>query len=113
MIQQFFVLTVCLFMGHMVNVVLSTPIPMVVWGMLFLFSALYFKILPVDEVEQASSGLLKYFAFYFLPAGVEIMNEYHTMDGKVVHIVVLLILSTVITLSVTALVVDRVIRRLS
>ncbi|SUB74976.1 Antiholin-like protein LrgA [Peptoniphilus indolicus] len=111
-LKQFSILLICLFMGVIVNYFFSTPIPMVVWGMIFLFLGLIFKVVSVSDIEETSRGLLKYFAFFFLPAGVEIMKEYASMDGKVLQILVIISISTIITLILTALVVEFVIRRL-
>lgn len=99
-------------MGVIVNYFFSTPIPMVVWGMIFLFLGLIFNVVSVSDVEETTRGLLKYFAFFFLPAGVEIMKEYASMDGNALKIIVVISASTIITLIVTALVVEIIIRRL-
>lgn len=111
-LKEFSILLVCLLMGVVVNYFFSTPIPMVVWGMIFLFLGLIFKVVKVKDVEETSKGLFKYFAFFFLPAGVEIMKEYKSMDGKALELVIVVSISTIITLAVTALVVEFVIRRL-
>lgn len=100
-------------MGVVVNYFLNTPIPAVVWGMIFLFLGFIFKIIKVSDVEKTSRGLLKYFAFLFLPAGVKIIKEYSAMDGKVIQIFCIMVISTIVTMVVTAITVEFVIRRIS
>lgn len=110
-LKQFSILLLCLLLGVTINYFFNTPLPMVVWGMIFLFLGLFFKIIKISDVEETSRGLLKYFAFFFIPSGVEIMNEYKVMEGKVLPIIFVIILSTLITMTVTAITVEFFIRR--
>lgn len=110
-LKQFAILCTCLFLGIIVNHFFNTPIPMVVWGMIFLFVGLLLKIVKVSDVEETSKGLLKYFAFFFIPSGAAIMDEYGAMQGNVVEIAIIILVSTFLTMTVTALTVEYMIRR--
>lgn len=82
---------------------LHIPVPGPVIGMLMLFITLLLKGRATPALESASNGLLSHLSLLFVPAGVGIMAHFDRIATEWLPIVVSLLLSTVLTMIVTAL----------
>jgi holin-like protein len=92
-------------MGEGLAYGLSLPIPGPVIGMVLLFIFLSVKTNAVKKLAPTSLGLLKHLALLFVPAGVGIMVHAQRMVAEWVPIAVALVISTVVSIVVTAAVV--------
>jgi putative effector of murein hydrolase LrgA (UPF0299 family) len=88
---------------------LGLPIPGPVAGMLLLFAALTASSRLFVVVEQAGNELLRHLSLLFVPAGVGIVATGSSIRGH--GLALALIISTLMTLSVTALVMRAVLPR--
>ncbi|MBE2294939.1 MAG: CidA/LrgA family protein [Phycisphaerales bacterium] len=87
----------------------GTPVPGPVIGMLLLFLALrWYKVLP-DSLRITAETLLSHLSLLFIPAGVGIMRYGALLAEEWLAITITLILSTLITVAVTALVMEALI----
>ncbi len=100
---------VCL-AGHAVSVLLPFPVPGAVIGMIFLFLLLLFKWVKADQMKPLSDFLLKNMAFFFVPAGVNILANLDLVKDKVFALAAVVLLTTVLTFGATALTVQVVIK---
>lgn len=80
------------------------PIPGPVIGMLLLFASLLAWPRLYDLLEQTASELLRHLSLLFVPAGVGIIVAAASGRGQWLAIAVALVGSTLLTLAVTALV---------
>ena len=81
-----------------------------------LFALLATGALKLAAVEEITGFLTRNMAFFFIPAGVEILENYKPVADKLLPLAAVLVLTTVITFGVTAGTVHlclRVQRRLS
>ena len=76
--------------------------PASVIGMLLLFVLLVCRILKVEHVREKSDFLLSNMAFFFIPAGVSIINYFDVLKSSVVQLVLICVISTIVTFLVTA-----------
>lgn len=76
--------------------------PASVIGMVLLFFCLMTGILKIEHIQEKADFLLGNMAFFFVPAGVSIMNYFDVLKKSLVPFLVICILSTVITFAVTA-----------
>ncbi|GAB3356083.1 CidA/LrgA family protein [Giesbergeria giesbergeri] len=83
---------------------LQLPVPGPVMGMLLLLLALIWRGGPSDNLRSAGQGLLGNLSLLFVPAGVGIMVHGHRIADEWLALVVALILSTLLSMAVTALV---------
>ena len=74
----------------------------IVIGMILLFILLCVHILKVDHTREKSDFLLENMAFFFIPAGVSIINYFDVLKNWVVQLIVICVVSTVVTFAVTA-----------
>lgn len=84
---------------------LSLPIPGPVIGMVLLLLYLMMKDDAAARLAPTSMELLRHLSLLFVPAGVGIMVHARLIAAEWLPIVVALVVSTVISISVTALVI--------
>ena len=90
--------------GEIIAHGLDLPVPGPVIGMLMLFATLVAKGSAPDALRDTANGLLTHLSLLFVPAGVGVMIHVDRIRGEAVPIVVSLVLSTALTIAVTALV---------
>ncbi len=90
--------------GEIVARGLNLPVPGPVLGMLFLFLALALRGGPGHELQTTSQNLLQHLSLLFVPAGNGIMIHLHRVADEWLPLLLSLLISTVATLVVTALV---------
>lgn len=76
--------------------------PASVIGMLLLLALLFSGALKVDHIREKSDFLLSNMAFFFIPAGVSIINYLDVLKSCALQLAVICLVSTVITFGATA-----------
>ena len=113
MIQAFAILLVSQLMGEGIAHALTLPVPGPVIGLLLLavglvlarrFGLVTTGTLSETPLGRAADGLLRHLSLLFVPAGVGIVQQGHTILGNGPAIVVALVGSTLLTLIVSVLV---------
>ncbi|MGB8338993.1 MAG: CidA/LrgA family protein [Burkholderiales bacterium] len=90
---------------------LNLPIPGPVVGMLMLFVTLVIRKSVSPELRDTSQGLLQHLSLLFVPAGVGVMAHFTRISDEWLPLLAALILSTALTIAVTAITMSRLIRR--
>ncbi len=76
--------------------------PASVIGMILTFLLLVFKIIKLEQIHTVSDFLLGNMAFFFVPAGVNIINYLSVLHENAIHLVVICVVSTILTFAATA-----------
>lgn len=95
------IFTIC-WLSQIVEAVLPFDFPASVIGMILLFILLAFKILRVDHIREKSDFLLSNMAFFFIPAGVSIINYFDVLKNCIFQLLVICAVSTVVAFAATA-----------
>ena len=95
------IFTVC-WLSQVIAEFLPFDFPASVIGMIFLFICLVTGLLKIEHIQEKSDFLLGNMAFFFVPAGVSIMNYFDILKSSAVQLLIICIVSTVITFAVTA-----------
>ena len=95
------IFTVC-WLSQVIAEFLPFDFPASVIGMIFLFICLLTGMLKIEHIQEKSDFLLGNMAFFFVPAGVSIMNYFDILKSSAVQLLIICIVSTVITFVVTA-----------
>ncbi|MBQ7841600.1 MAG: CidA/LrgA family protein [Lachnospiraceae bacterium] len=95
------IFTIC-WISQIIEKVLPFEFPASVIGMILLFLLLVTKVMKVDHIREKSDFLLSNMAFFFLPAGVSIINYFDVLKNCVVQLIIICVVSTVVTFAVTA-----------
>ncbi len=76
--------------------------PASVIGMLVLLLLLITRVLRVEHIQEKSDFLLANMAFFFLPAGVSILNYLEELRSAALALVVICLVTTVLVFAATA-----------
>ena len=95
------IFSVC-WLSQVIAEFLPFDFPASVIGMIFLFICLVTGLLKIEHIQEKSDFLLGNMAFFFVPAGVSIMNYFDILKSSAVQLLIICIVSTVITFAVTA-----------
>ena len=95
------IFSIC-WISQIIEKLLPFSFPASVIGMILLFILLCVHILKVDQIREKSDFLLENMAFFFIPAGVSIINYFDVLKNWVVQLIVICVVSTVVTFAVTA-----------
>lgn len=88
--------------GEVVVRLLNWPIPGPVLGMMLLFGFLLVRKGVSEPLATASSGLLTHLSLLFVPAGVGVMVHGDRLMAEWLPVVAVLLVTTVLTMLVTA-----------
>lgn len=89
---------------------LHLPLPANIVGMLLLLALIMLRVLPLNWVKAGSRWLLAEMLLFFVPAVVAVVNYSQLLRVNGWRIMLVIGISTLLVLSATALVVDRVYR---
>lgn len=102
MLFCFLVLLVFQFLGEAITRLLELPIPGPVIGMMLLFFTLIAFPWLLAKLEHAAMAMLQHLSLLFIPAGVGIMVSVSQIGDHWFAIVVSMVVSTLLTMIVTA-----------
>jgi len=111
MLAALTVLLVYQLVGEIVVVASGLPVPGPVVGMALLFVSLVVRGTVPDDLRDTANGLLRHLSLLFVPAGVGVMAHLHRLTSEWLPISVSLVLSTLLTIAVTALVMRALLAR--
>ncbi|KFF50050.1 LrgA [Gammaproteobacteria bacterium MFB021] len=101
----------CQFLGEVLSLALSLPIPGPVIGMLILLVGLVIRGSVPTSLRSTGEGLLKYLTLLFVPAGVGLIEHVGLIRQEFWILLVTLVLSAAVTLWVTSQVMQRLAQR--
>lgn len=110
-IIQVLFLHVFLFLGVVLKQVIPLPIPASMLGLGLLFLALSCHIIKIEWVEQGATWLMAELLLFFIPSAVGIVNYQQIISMQGVEIVVLIAVSTMIVMGMTALTAEKITAR--
>ena len=110
MLAAFTILLVFQCLGEGVAFITGLPVPGPVVGMLLLFASLLLWPRLAAMLEAAAAELLNHLSLLFVPAGVGIVTAAGSLGGQWLAIVASLVASTLLTMAVTALVLQAMSR---
>lgn len=103
MLNAFTLILCCQLAGELIVTASGLPIPGPVCGMALMFAGLIIRGDLPEDLGKASDALLGNLSLLFIPAGVGVMLHLQFMSDEALPISLALILSTLITIAVTAM----------
>ena len=100
-IQIAILFSIC-WVSQIVEALLPIAFPASVIGMVLLLALLLTRVLKVDHIREKSDFLLSNMAFFFIPAGVSIINYFDILASNLLPLLAVCVISTVLTFGVTA-----------
>jgi putative effector of murein hydrolase LrgA (UPF0299 family) len=105
-------LLLCQLAGEAVVYVAALPIPGPVVGMVLLFGLLLVRAPLPSATGDTADGMLNHLSLLFVPAGVGVVQHLSLIGGEGLRLLLIILLSTVMALAVTAMVFAAVARAL-
>ncbi len=96
------VLAICL-LGEGISLLLPIPFPGSVIAMILLFLLLLSGLLRPEHIRQKSDFLLQNMAFFFIPAGVGIVEYAEDLLPFLLPLLLICVITTVLTFAASAL----------
>jgi holin-like protein len=112
MIPALTLLLACQLAGELIARLFRLPVPGPVLGMLLLFALLLARPRSEAVVRDTTGTLLRYLSLLFVPAGVGLIRHGGRIRAELVAITVAIVISTALTIAVSALVFAAVARTL-
>lgn len=103
MLNGITILLIYQLVGEVIVRYLSMPVPGPVLGMILLFLTIALRGGVSGSLDSASAALLRHLSLLFVPAGVGMMTHFDRIAQEWWPITITLLLSTLVTLFVTAL----------
>lgn len=113
MIGALTILFVLQLIGEVISRALHLPIPGPVLGMLILFTLLLLRGSLPPALKETAQTILQHLSLLFVPAGVGIMRHYALIQEEWLPVLGTLLLSTIITIAVTAFTTCFILRRMN
>ncbi len=101
-LNQLAVIFVICLAGQFIAELLPFPFPGSVLALIILLILLLTKLLKPHSIKEVSEFLLNNMAFFFVPSGVALIEQYTNIKGHVLTIFLICIVTTILTFVVTA-----------
>lgn len=88
--------------GDFLSALLPIPIPGSILAMLLLFLCLLLWVIRPEHIEQKSDFLLSNMAFFFIPAGVGILEQFPLLLQNLGPLAVICVVTTVLTFAASS-----------
>lgn len=108
MLQIAAVLAVCL-AGEWISSFLPIPVPSSVVSMVVLFILLMIKAVKAEHIRHFSGFLLKNMGFFFIPAGVGLVESFAGFSEHLIQLIIICAVNTLLTFCAAAFTVTGVI----
>ncbi|MGB2130786.1 MAG: CidA/LrgA family protein [Marinobacterium sp.] len=112
MLMGLLVLLLCQLLGEWLVLATGLPVPGPVMGMVMVMVGLIGLRKVPEMIRTPAEGLLRHLALLFVPAGVGLTVHAELIAAEWLVILTALVVSTVVTIIVTALILKRLTRNL-
>lgn len=99
------------FVGEVLNKIIPLPIPASIYGMIILFVALVTGIIKLSSVKDTGKFLIDIMPLLFIPATVGLIDSWEIIQGFLLAIIVISLVSTVIVAAVSGRITQFIINR--
>lgn len=101
LVKQFTILVITCFIGEILHEVIPLPVPASIYGLVLMFLALQFKIMPLSAVEEISDSLLGIMPLLFIPSTVGLILAWDILKVWWLQFMIIGILGTTVVFFVT------------
>ena len=108
--KQIGVIVTIAFVAEMLYFMIPLPIPASVYGMVILFISLCLGIIKLEMVEDVADWILSIMPIFFIAPTVGLIEAFGNIEGQVLPLVIMCIVSTFVVTSVTGLTAQGIIR---
>ena len=109
-LKQLTVILIVSLVSEALGYFIPLPVPASVYGLVIMFVLLWTKVVKLDQVEDVADFFLQVMPFFFVAPTVGLITSFDAIRGNVLWLVLMCFISTVVTIAVTGLVAQVIIR---
>lgn len=109
-IIQIGIITGISFIAELLHAVLPLPVPASVYGLLLLLMLLLTGIIKEEHIRETADFMISIMPLFFVPPSVALMTSFDIMQGSVVKLLVMCMVSTVVVMVVTGSIAQCIVR---
>ena len=109
-LKQVTVILIVSLVSEALGYFIPLPVPASVYGLVIMFVLLWTKVVKLDQVEDVADFFLQVMPFFFVAPTVGLITSFDAIRGNVLWLVLMCFISTVVTIAVTGLVAQVIIR---
>ena len=110
-LKQFLIILAVSLMGEICKAILPLPIPASIYGMVFMFILLLTRVIKLDQVRDAGKFLIEIMPVMFIPAGVGLMSSWGVLQGVLIPVSIITVITIFTVMAATGLVSQFIIRK--
>lgn len=108
--RQFAIILAVTFLGEVLKYLIPLQIPASIYGLVLMLVALRTKIIPLSSVKDAGRFLIEIMPMMFIPAAVGLLDSWHILQGIVIPVMIITVVSTILVMVVSGRMTQLVIR---
>lgn len=109
-IIQIGIITGISFIAELLHAVLPFPVPASVYGLLLLLLLLLTGILKEEHIRETADFMISIMPLFFVPPSVALMTSFDIMQGSILKLLAMCMVSTVVVMVVTGSVAQYIVR---
>jgi len=109
-LKQFSIIITISFIGELLHHYIPLPIPASIYGIVFLFLALLFKIIKPEQIKDSSNFLIEIMPIMFVPAVVGLMDIFNDIKNKIIIYLLIIMISNILVFMISGLLCQLVIK---
>ena len=109
-VKQFAIITFISLIGEALGHLIPLPVPASIYGVVILFFALEFKIMPLAAVKETGLFLVSILQILFIPATIGLIDTWDVFAPNWIAYTVIILLSTFMVMLISGKMTELVIR---
>lgn len=111
MLLEFLIIVSLNYIGVVLSQAFHLPIPGTILGLVFLFLLLFFRVIKVEQIEKTANFFLLNMSLFFLPPAINLLAVQDKVEGQILKIILLMVVTTFLTMGITGKIVQVLIER--
>ena len=109
-LKQVSILFAFTFISEILNRIIPLPIPASIYGLVFLFLCLEFKIIKIDQIKDTADFLLAILPIMFVPSSVGFIKALPLMKKYGIQFLIIGVSTTFLVMIVSGLITQLILR---
>lgn len=109
-LKQISILFTFTFISEILNKIIPLPIPASIYGLVFLFLCLEFKIIKIDQIKDTADFLLAILPIMFVPSSVGFIKALPLMKKYGIQFLIIGVSTTFLVMIVSGLITQLILR---
>ena len=109
-LKQVSILFTFTFISEILNRIIPLPIPASIYGLVFLFLCLEFKIIKIDQIKDTADFLLAILPIMFVPSSVGFIKALPLMKKYGIQFLIIGVSTTFLVMIVSGLITQLILR---